>query len=259
VLLHEIFIPILEMKTSTLKQKAVILSMLQRLCQDPQALVELYLNYDCDSEAVDNIYEQYVVVHWFIDCILIVFRCSLINIVSKLGTSPITHAPPKANDPTSPGLPPTTKGHTNSVPPTLSTTALSVPGSLDTSGLGHTESQLRRQSLECLVAVLRSLVAWGTTNSGSVNTASLDGGNSIATKSVTDDLRASTVTPDSSLDKLSGASATESIPIPDQFTDDPTKFESAKQKKTTLLEGIKKFNYKPKRVCVILGTTCFDR
>ena len=58
VLLHEIFIPILEMKTSTLKQKAVILGMFSRLCQDPQALVEIYLNYDCDSEAVDNIYEQ---------------------------------------------------------------------------------------------------------------------------------------------------------------------------------------------------------
>lgn len=60
VLLHEIFIPILEMKTSTLKQKAAVLNMLQRLCQDPQALVEIYLNYDCDSEAIDNIYEQYV-------------------------------------------------------------------------------------------------------------------------------------------------------------------------------------------------------
>ena len=60
VLLHEIFIPILEMKTSTVKQKAVILSMLQRLCENPQALVEIYLNYDCDSEAVDNIYEQCV-------------------------------------------------------------------------------------------------------------------------------------------------------------------------------------------------------
>ena len=31
VLLNEIFIPILEMKTSTLKQKAMIVSMLQRL------------------------------------------------------------------------------------------------------------------------------------------------------------------------------------------------------------------------------------
>ncbi len=60
MLLHEIFIPILEMKTSTLKQKAMVVSMLQRLAQDPEALVEIYLNYDCDSEAVDNIYEQYV-------------------------------------------------------------------------------------------------------------------------------------------------------------------------------------------------------
>lgn len=58
VLLHEIFIPILEMRTSTLKQKAVILGMLSRLCQDPQALVEIFINYDCDSQAVDNIYEQ---------------------------------------------------------------------------------------------------------------------------------------------------------------------------------------------------------
>ena len=61
VLFHEIFIPILEMKTSTLKQKAVILSMLSRLCQDPQALVDIYINYDCDSEASDNIYERCVV------------------------------------------------------------------------------------------------------------------------------------------------------------------------------------------------------
>ena len=58
VLFHEIFIPILEMKSSTLKQKAVILSMLSRLCQDPQALVDIYINYDCDSEASDNIYER---------------------------------------------------------------------------------------------------------------------------------------------------------------------------------------------------------
>lgn len=57
VLLNEIFIPILEMRNSTLKQKAVILNLLLKLCQDPQALVELYLNYDCD-DAAGNIYER---------------------------------------------------------------------------------------------------------------------------------------------------------------------------------------------------------
>ncbi|KAI0701822.1 hypothetical protein BC835DRAFT_1264460 [Cytidiella melzeri] len=236
VLLKEIFIPILEMKTSTLKQKAVILNMLHRLCQDPQALVEIYLNYDCDGDVADNIYEHFI------------------NILSKLGTAPITHTPAKIHDPSSPGLPPTSKGHSGSVPPVLSTNAMSISGTSDTAGLGHTESQLRRQSLECLVAVLRSLVAWGTTNSGNVHTGSLDVGSEQTVKSTPEDLRASTVTPDPSLEKLTTASSTADsirMPTPDQWNDDPTKFESAKQKKTTLLEGIKKFNFKAKRVCGI--------
>jgi brefeldin A-inhibited guanine nucleotide-exchange protein len=46
------------MRTSTLRQKIVLLNVLQRLCQDPQALVEIYLNYDCDREATENIYER---------------------------------------------------------------------------------------------------------------------------------------------------------------------------------------------------------
>ncbi|EKM59125.1 uncharacterized protein PHACADRAFT_113382 [Phanerochaete carnosa HHB-10118-sp] len=228
VLLHEIFIPILEMKTSTLKQKAVILNMLQRLTQDPQALVEIYLNYDCDSDAVDNIYEH------------------LINIISKLATAPISQIPHKSADPTSPGLPPTSKTNGNAVPPALSTNALSSLGAIDTSTLGTSESQLRRQSLECLVATLKSLVAWGTTNATSVE----HPGDKEQTRTAAGDERADTVTPDHSMDKLSTApSLAESsrMPTPDQIADDPTKFESAKQKKTTLLEGIKKFNYKPKR------------
>ena len=38
-------------------------------------------------------------------------------------------------------------------------------------------------------------------------------------------------------------------PTPD-IADDPSRFESAKQKKTTLMEGIKRFNQKPKKVSV---------
>jgi brefeldin A-inhibited guanine nucleotide-exchange protein len=55
--------------------------------------------------------------------------------------------------------------------------------------------------------------------------------------------------PDQSVDKLSAGASVEALrqPTPD-LVDDPSKFESAKQKKTTLLEGIKKFNFKPKRV-----------
>ncbi|MGQ4127956.1 hypothetical protein ACUDAA_25395, partial [Escherichia coli] len=45
VLLNEIYLPILEMRTSTTAQKSVLLGTLARLSRDPQALVELYLNY----------------------------------------------------------------------------------------------------------------------------------------------------------------------------------------------------------------------
>ncbi|KAI0353492.1 Sec7-domain-containing protein [Trametes cingulata] len=236
VLLHEIFIPILEMKTSTLKQKAVILSMLQRLCQDPQALVEIYLNYDCDSEAADNIYEH------------------LMNIVSKIGTAPISSAPQKANDPTSPALQPHTKQHhgPSQVPPSYSTASLSVPGTVDVSTIGNSEAQLRRQGLECLVAVLKSLVAWGTTSSSPPEQTS-----DPMTRSQVEETRRDTVTPDVSTDRLSPAGADVTRGPTPEVVDDPTKFESAKQKKTTLLEGIKKFNFKPKRGIDFLIETGF--
>ncbi|KAF9462613.1 hypothetical protein BDZ94DRAFT_1260846 [Collybia nuda] len=237
VLLHEIFIPILEMRTSTLKQKAVILGMLSRLCQDPQALVEIYLNYDCDSEAVDNIYEH------------------LINIISKIGTTPFTAAQQKANEPSSPALSPTNKSQNAGAAPSLTTSVLSVSGTMDTSVLGLSETQLKRQGLECLAAVLRSLVAWGT----AAGKASEE---TLATPSKSqagEDIRREPLTPDGSIDKIfaaGGSVETLRQPTPD-IVDDPSKFESAKQKKTTLLEGVKKFNFKPKRGIHFLIETGF--
>ncbi|KAH7930079.1 Sec7-domain-containing protein [Leucogyrophana mollusca] len=226
VLLHEIFVPILEMRTSSLKQKAVILAMLSRLCQDPQALVEIYLNYDCDSEAADNIYEH------------------LMNIISKIATMPYNASQPKANDPTSPPLTPHTKPQHSAA---QGNSSLSIPGMTDTSTIGLSEGQLRKQGLECLVSVLRSLVAWGT----AAGRTPADSGMDPATRSQTgEEPVPEAMTPDPSLDRL--ASSTGSVELlrqqtPD-ITDDPTKFESAKQKKTTLLDGVKKFNFKPKRV-----------
>ncbi len=72
VLLNEIFLPILEMRTSTPKQKSILLGVFIRLCQDPQALVEIYLNYDCDRTALDNIYER------------------LMNVVSKISQAHVS-------------------------------------------------------------------------------------------------------------------------------------------------------------------------
>lgn len=58
VLLNEIFLPILEMRSSTVRQKMILLAVFGRVAKDPQALVDIYLNYDCDRASLGNIYER---------------------------------------------------------------------------------------------------------------------------------------------------------------------------------------------------------
>jgi brefeldin A-inhibited guanine nucleotide-exchange protein len=114
------------------------------------------------------------------------------------------------------------------------------------------EIKLRRQSLECLVAALKSLVTWSTVTSsrnadeprqsidglgrqqdGSISgsTSNLDAAQPTATWPADHSIRQS----------ISGFNT------PDVGDDDVERFESAKQRKNTLQEGIKKFNFKPKR------------
>jgi len=218
--------------------------MLSRLCQDPQALVEIYLNYDCDSEAVDNIYEQYVqVFSWIVD--VLTFQNSVMTIISKIATTPSTAVQQRTNEPPSPAHSPTAKGHSTGTPPSLGISALSISGTMDTSVMGLSESQLKRQGLECLVAVLRSLVVWGTAAGKPAVDSLIDNANRSQTG---EDIRHDIATPDPSLDRLPSWGSVEALRKTPDTIDDPTKFESAKQKKTTLLEGIKKFNFKPKRV-----------
>jgi brefeldin A-inhibited guanine nucleotide-exchange protein len=165
------------------------------------------------------------------------------NIISKIVTTP-QH---RTHDHSIPPPPvPFMKANNPSVLPSLSTSALAVSGNMDTSVIGLSDTHLKRQALECLVTVLRSLVAWGTTAAKSA----VDSAGDPARTSQADDLRQANTIPDVSHDKLLSSATTSDVlrqSSPD-IADDPTKFESAKQKKTTLLEGIKKFNFKPKRV-----------
>jgi brefeldin A-inhibited guanine nucleotide-exchange protein len=241
VLLNEIFLPILEMKHSTIRQKTLILGVFIRLCQDPQALVEIYINYDCDRAALDNIYER------------------LMNIVSKIGQ---THFAPPTKEELGQGSSSSKQalgGSGPSIPPSLSTAALSGKDGPDAphyAGMAP-ELKLRRQSLECLVASLKSLVAWSTSISTAKPTdenyrMSIDGlgrhhENGSTTGSMAN-LDNSLVTP--GLGSWSNDPTSRSgMATPDvggRDDDDVERFESAKQRKTTLQEGIKKFNLKPK-------------
>jgi brefeldin A-inhibited guanine nucleotide-exchange protein len=215
VLLNEIFLPILEMRTSTIKQKSVILNVFLRLSQDPQALVEIYLNYDCDRTAIENIYER------------------LVEIIAKIGS---THfAGGKEGDVGAGGA------GSSSDP---------LGGRREAWAHLSPEVKLRRQSLECLVTVLRSLVQWGTAGPrGSASTAAHMGGVDESHPRASEDVgreggAAVGMENGSSAEGRTGASS----PTIGTEEDDPERFESAKQRKNALMEGIKKFNFKPKRV-----------
>ncbi|XP_057802169.1 brefeldin A-inhibited guanine nucleotide-exchange protein 5-like isoform X2 [Salvia miltiorrhiza] len=57
-----VFFPIIVLKAldgSDLNQKLVVLRALEKICKDPQMLVDLYVNYDCDNEA-PNLFEKMV-------------------------------------------------------------------------------------------------------------------------------------------------------------------------------------------------------
>ena len=236
VLLNEIFIPILEMKHSTLRQKSLILGVFIRLCQDPQALVEIYINYDCDRAAIDNIYEK------------------IMNIVSKIGQ---THfAPPSKEElAAQSGNSKQASGSSGpAIPPSLATSALGGKDGPDAphyAGLAP-EIKLRRQSLECLVAALKSLVAWSTVTStrpAEESRQSIDGlgrqQEGPASDSTTQ-LDQPVPMPSWPMDS-SMRSSISGMNTPDGGEDDVEKFESAKQRKNDLQEGIKKFNFKPKK------------
>lgn len=51
------YLQILESPNSTLQQKWMIVQVLLQICKNPQALVDIFVNYDCDLDAKD-IYER---------------------------------------------------------------------------------------------------------------------------------------------------------------------------------------------------------
>ncbi|KAK4049463.1 guanine nucleotide exchange protein for ADP-robosylation factor [Microbotryomycetes sp. JL221] len=263
VLLNEIFMPILEMKSSTVRQKSLLLAVFGRLALDPQALVDIYLNYDCDRTSLDNIYER------------------LINIVSKLVT---INFPPSTDRPG-----PAVQSAVANSPFPLQGPSLSddTKFSDPLSGGQPAEQQLKRQALENLVHVLKSLVSWAargltaanasvaaaTAAAAAVNgngngmTASESSGSLSAIRQATsEDSRTASDTDLTStspgLSQILSSRASGGAATPDnqsQLLDDPSRFENAKQRKTTLLEGIKKFNFKPKRGVDFLIDTGFIR
>lgn len=59
VFLSNIFLKVLDSPNSSFKQKAIVLESLRSLCGDPTLLTQIFLNYDCDFDAM-NLYKDIV-------------------------------------------------------------------------------------------------------------------------------------------------------------------------------------------------------
>ncbi|ODQ68350.1 hypothetical protein NADFUDRAFT_54895 [Nadsonia fulvescens var. elongata DSM 6958] len=209
VFFNEIYFYITDMRSSSPHQKQYFLSVIQRLCNDPRALVEIYLNYDCDHTAMTNIYEK------------------IIDYLVRLAVTPV-HLTQLQHQQFLELKGKPIAVYNLSLPPALSIQNLNLNSHNPDILSFPVEQALKVTALESLVAVLRSLLTWSqkgiTATSASLNSSAA----------------ASIMSSTSSLSSLSS----DGKPL---SSDDPTAFENLKLKKTALNEGIKLFNFKPKR------------
>lgn len=232
VFLKEIYLAILDKRTAPAFQKQYIIAIFSRLAGDARALVEIYLNYDCDRAALDNMYQR------------------IIEHISRIASTPVTvpvtgmqqqaYQEYIANKDRNSLSDWQSRG---TLPPSLTTANIS---GMDGADQGFPiEYQMKQQSLECLVETLRSLVNWSQQGIADASATLQDGESRISVE----DLRESIDTRESgtttaSPSVQSAIEATPNTPVPD---DDPDELEKVKQRKTALNNAIRQFNYKPKR------------
>ncbi|MCJ1421439.1 guanine nucleotide exchange protein for ADP-robosylation factor [Xylographa parallela] len=227
VFLKEIYLTILERRNAPSFQKIYIMKILRRLSSDPKALVELYLNYDCDRSALDNMFQR------------------TIEQLSKISSSSILVSPQQQQiyqeqHGRDMELDVDWRDH-GKLPPSLTTVGLTSHAFQDSEL--PVDFVLKQQSLECLVRTLRSLVDWAQ-ETLVVSATKVDNSDS---KSSIDGLRNSLDPGHGGVSPRPSAADTPVTPTTPLLDDDPSQFEKAKLRKTALINGIRQFNFKPKR------------
>ncbi|CAO3687700.1 unnamed protein product [Rhizopus stolonifer] len=225
IFFKEIVLKILEMRNASNRQRFSLLKGLLRITEDPQTLVDIYINYDCDGEALDNIYER------------------LVHVLSKTTTSH-QHQVPNGKEYDHHGNDTGAQhqnihSHSVVIPPPL-TTATILNSDKQSQMTMMPESAIRFKSLECLVAVLRSLVGWYTNNSVSITA----GTNKEEYTPRESEDQSGPVS--ERLSSPNGSSAALSNNNSTSRLDDPETFENSKHRKQLLQEGVRQFNWKPK-------------
>ncbi|PWW73326.1 Sec7-domain-containing protein [Tuber magnatum] len=233
VFLKEIYLNILDNRHSSGQQKQYLLGILHRICADPRALVEIYLNYDCDRSALDNMFQR------------------IIEHLSRISATQVTiNEQQQQNFREQYKSAAAASTHGFSLPPSLSTASIAAAPTSAGDPPFPLEYALKRHSLECLIEVLQSLVSWSREGlvgalRESANREFDEGRDSLDNSHSSPRLSAITTpvlaTPQPELERRTSSTDINGM------VDDPSQIEKAKQRKTALVEAIRKFNFKPKR------------
>ena len=226
--MKEIYLAILERRNVPNFQKLYLMKILRRLANDPKALVEMYLNYDCDRTALDNMFQR------------------IIEHLSRICSTSVTVSPQQQQqyqDHHGRDIDADMEWREHGrILPNLTTAAVTSLHAVD-SDL-PIEYLLKQHSLEALVRTLRSLVTWSQETFTSSSTKLQDFGSRV---SLDDPRRSLDPTQQPGGSPRPSASDTPVGPSTPLLDDDPSQFEKAKQSKTALTNGIRLFNFKAKR------------
>ncbi|KAL4892440.1 hypothetical protein BDV59DRAFT_41989 [Aspergillus ambiguus] len=228
VFLKEIYLAILEKRNSPAFQKQYFMEVLERLADDPRALVELYLNYDCDRTALENIFQN------------------VIEQLSRYASIPVSVNAMQQQQ--------YQEHHTKisrigrdwhqrgTLPPSLTTANVS---NIQQPNLQSVPAEyiLKNQAVECMVEILQSLDSWASqrmADQAPVPNISSHKSMDNSRESIDTNAGMYLASP-----RVEGADSTgRSTPVAE---DDPSQMEKVKQRKIALTNAIQQFNFKPKR------------
>lgn len=237
VFLKEIYLAILERKAAPSFQKQYFMEVLERLGSDPRALVEIYLNYDCDRTALENIFQNVVE--------QLSRYCSVPVVTSTAQQQAFQDHHVKMS---SVG----TEWHQRGTLPPSLTSANIMPSPQPPIPTIPADYILKHQALESLVEMLRSLDNWAAqrpdeqASQTAAPSRSIDNSRESLDTNVLFSPRPETVDPGTG----------RSTPLPE---DDPSQIEKVKQRKIAMMNAIQQFNFKPKRGIKLLLSEGFIR
>ena len=229
VFCREIYFSILERRNAPMFQKQYFLTVLGRLATDSRSLVEIYLNYDCDRTAVDNVFQR------------------VVEYLSRFSTTPVSVTGSQEqlyqNQRSKQGNLFADWHSKGIVRPRLSTATSSVNS--DANQGYPSEYAMKLESLEVLVQILRSINFWSQQGIADFGNTITD----VGYRNSVDEIRKSTDIRDAPLGSSSygtGADATGTPGTP-LVEDDPDELERAKQRKMAMDVAVRQFNFKPQR------------